>query len=129
MYSFFLILSQFYFDKPDEYGTTFLVNSDGKGCYAIGILTVFTSFAYFTNINLYSLESLGILNSRFTKNYKLRHLAVVSGSTFFAFLALLSNAIGFNKIGMCSLLPENLFTVLLLLLTSITFITIIWTCT
>ena len=78
------------------YETTFLVNTNGKGCHAIGILNVFTSFAYFTNINLYSLESLGILSSRFTKNYKLRHLAVVSASTFFALLALLSNAIGFN---------------------------------
>ncbi|CAD8111528.1 unnamed protein product [Paramecium primaurelia] len=129
MYSFFLILSQFYFDQPDVYETTFLVNTNGKGCHAIGILNVFTSFAYFTNINLYSLESLGILSSRFTKNYKLRHLAVVSASTFFALLALLSNAIGFNQFGMCSLLSEGLFTVFLLILTSVTFIIIIWTCT
>ncbi|CAK64997.1 unnamed protein product (macronuclear) [Paramecium tetraurelia] len=129
MYSFFLILSQFYFDETDVYETTFLVSTDGAGCLTIGILNVFTSFAYFTNINLYSLESVGILSSRFTKNYKIRHLAVVSGSTFFAFLALLSKAIGFNKIGMCSLLPGNLFTVFLLILTSVTFIIIVWTCT
>lgn len=104
------------------------MNSDGIGCYTIGILNIFTSFAYFTNINLYSLESLGILSSKFTKNYKLRHLAVVSGSSFFALLALISDAIGFNKIGMCSLLPGNLFTVFLFMLTSVTFIIIVWAC-
>ncbi|CAD8122066.1 unnamed protein product [Paramecium sonneborni] len=129
MYSFFLILSQFYYDQPDMYETTFLVQNTGPGCITIGILNVFTSFAYFININLYSLESLGFLSSKFTNNYKLRHVAVVSGSTFFALLAYLSNAIGFNKIGMCSLLPGNLFTVFLLILTSITFVTIVWTCT
>ncbi|CAD8201640.1 unnamed protein product [Paramecium pentaurelia] len=129
MFSFFLILSQFYYDESDIYETTFYVESEGKGCLAIGILNIFTSFAYFTNINLYSLESLGILSSKFTKNYKLRHLAVVSGSTFFALLAFLSNAIGFNKIGMCSLLPGNLFTIFLFILTSVTFIIIVWTCT
>ncbi|CAD8109995.1 unnamed protein product [Paramecium primaurelia] len=129
MFSFFLILSQFYYDEEDIYETTFYVKSEGQGCLAIGILNIFTSFAYFTNINLYSLESLGILSSKFTKNYKLRHLAVVSGSTFFALLAFLSNAIGFNKIGMCSLLPGNLFTIFLLILTSVTFIIIVWTCT
>jgi len=129
MFSFFLILSQFYFDKQDIYETTFYVESEGQGCLAIGILNVFTSFAYFTNINLYSLESLGILSSKFTKNYKLRHLAVVSGSTFFALLAFISKAIGFNKIGMCSLLPGNLFTIFLFILTFVTFIIIVWTCT
>ncbi|CAD8124431.1 unnamed protein product [Paramecium sonneborni] len=106
MYSFQNECSHFFYFFPNFILMNKIsMNKDGPGCITIGILNVFTSFAYFTNINLYSLEQLGILSSKFINNYKLRHLAIVSGSSFLALLAYLSNAIGFNKNGTCSLLP------------------------
>lgn len=120
-------MSQFYYDEDDAYETTFYVVSNGVGCTIIGILSVSTSFAYFSAINMYSLESLNILSFKLTKNYKLRVTAVVAGSTGFGLIAYLSGSIGFNKIGICSLLPGTVFTVFLLLMTVVTLVVILWT--
>lgn len=90
-------------------------------------MSVSTSFAYFSAINMYSLESLNILSFKLSRNYKLRVTAVVAGSTGFGLIAYLSGSIGFNKIGICSLLPGTVFTVFLLLMTVVTLVIILWT--
>lgn len=96
VYSFFLLFSQFYYNEPNIIETTFYISSEGTACTLIGVFSVSTSFAYFTAINFYSLESLEIFTSKFAKNYRLRHLAILSCSAFFGLLAYTSKSIGYS---------------------------------